>query len=88
MLGQRERAVGLRGRLVDHPEDVEARFELAKIYFDVESLADTQLEIDTILRNQPEHEAAKRLLREVARQWSRMRGEGLPGTADEVVTAP
>lgn len=88
MLGQRERAVELRGRLVDHPEDVEARLELAKIYFEVESLADTQLEIDAILRDQPDHEAAKRLLREVARQWSRMRGEGLPGTADEVVTAP
>lgn len=88
MLGQRERAVELRGRLVDHPEDVEARIELAKIYFDIESLADTQLEIDTILRSQPEHEAAKGLLREVARQWSRMRGEDRPGTADEVVTAP
>lgn len=88
MLNQRQRAVELRGRLVDHPDDVEARFELAKIYFDVESLADTQLEIDTILRDRPQHEAANGLLREVARQWSRMRGEGHLGTADEVVTAP
>ncbi len=86
MLQQRERAVAIRTRLVERPDDIDARFELAVIYFDIESLADTQLELSEVLKRDSDHAGAKKLLVEVARQWSRMRSDPGQSTLSEVAT--
>ncbi len=82
MLAMRRRCIDLRTRIGDHPDDLEARYELAELYFQCESLAESQLALQAILELDPAHRPAHRLLgkiyHEKAKTASRCTGSAEP----------
>lgn len=71
MLAMRQRCAELRLRTSDHPEDLEARIELAELLLQCESPAAAQLVVQEILVLDPDNREALRLRAEVYREMVR-----------------
>lgn len=71
MLKKRQQIGVLRKQIADDPTDLESRLALAERYFEVESLAETQGELQAILGLDPDYAAAHALLARVYRERAR-----------------
>jgi tetratricopeptide (TPR) repeat protein len=80
MVENRRRCHDLRSHLESHPDDLDARCELAECYFTSESLAEAQVELDTIFRADPGQKRAHRVQADVFREQARQN----PDLADRV----
>ena len=77
LLKQRRRCADLRGQLAKIPDNVDKRFELARLYWQCESAADARMELQRILSDHPRFSPARELLAKIARE----RASALPGSA-------
>lgn len=78
MLAQRRQCVKLRNVVREQPNNMQARMDLAELYFACESLAEAQLEAQAILKLDPELRRAQDLLAKIYAERSRTGADYAP----------